>query len=174
MSTILNSVPYGAYPLGLGLLATSSMFFGNIGLSLTGPLPIIKGQLGETGLSGKQKLRIWQAFFDEATKYIVEGTILTSALHLAAIPLLPTANLKALSATSAALSLSIFVYTPLVIVPTIKALKKLDEKKELTATEDAEAVRLIEKWDSLHKVRYAMYGLAWAAGLVTFIGVLAF
>lgn len=67
MSAIFNGVPYGAYPLGLGLLTTSSMFFGNIGLSLTGPLPIIKGQLGETGLNGKQKLRVWQAFFDEAT-----------------------------------------------------------------------------------------------------------
>lgn len=66
MSTIINSIPHAAYPLGLGLLTTSSMFFGNIGLSLTGPMPIIKGKLGEIGLNGKQKLRIWQAFFDEA------------------------------------------------------------------------------------------------------------
>lgn len=67
MSAIVNSIPLAAYPLGLGLLTTSSIFFGNIGLTLTGPLPIIKGELGETGLNGKQKLRVWQAFFDEAT-----------------------------------------------------------------------------------------------------------
>ena len=67
MAAIVNSIPLAAYPLGLGLLTTSSIFFGNIGLTLTGPLPIIKGELGETGLSGKQKLRVWQAFFDEAT-----------------------------------------------------------------------------------------------------------
>jgi hypothetical protein len=66
MSAIVNSIPHAVYPLGLCLLTTSSIFFGNIGLSLTGPLPIIKGELGEIGLNGKQKLGIWRAFFDEA------------------------------------------------------------------------------------------------------------
>jgi len=66
MSTIISSIPHAAYPLGLGLLTTSSILFGNIGLSLTGPLPIVKGQLGHVELNGKQKLGIWKAFFDEA------------------------------------------------------------------------------------------------------------
>jgi hypothetical protein len=96
-----------------------------------------------------------------------------SALHLLAIPLLPTENLKTLSATSAVLSLSILPYTGLVVLPTIKALKTLDQKVELTPAEEMEAVRLIEKWDTLHKVRFGMYGPAWAAGLAAFVGVLA-
>jgi hypothetical protein len=66
MSAIVSSIPPAVYPLGVGLLTTSSIFFGNIGLSLTGPLPIIKGEIGEIELNGKQKLGIWQAFFDEA------------------------------------------------------------------------------------------------------------
>jgi hypothetical protein len=78
-----------------------------------------------------------------------------------------------LSATSAVLSLSIFPYTGLVILPTIKSLKTLDEKVELTPAEEEEVVRLIKNWDAQHKVRYGMYGPAWAAGLAVFIGVLA-
>ncbi|KAJ8098065.1 hypothetical protein POJ06DRAFT_297156 [Lipomyces tetrasporus] len=166
MSAIVNSIPHAAYPLGLGLLTTSSIFFGNIGLSLTGPLPIIKGELGEIGLNGKQKLGI-------ASKYVVLGTFLTSALHLLAVPLLPTRNLQVLSATSAVLSLSILPYTGLVIFPTIKSLKALDKKGELTLAEEREVVILIKKWDTQHKVRFGMYGPAWAAGLAAFIGVLA-
>ncbi|KAI9732952.1 MAG: hypothetical protein M1818_007385 [Claussenomyces sp. TS43310] len=173
MSVIANSIPHAVYPLGLGLLTTSSIFFGNIGLSLAGPLPIIKGELGEMGLNGKQKLGIWQAFFDQAAKYVVRGTLLTAALHLLALPLLPTQNLKSLSATSAVLSLCIFPYTGVVIMPTIKSLKTLDEKDELTPAEERETVRLISKWDTQHKVRFAMYGLAWTAGLAAFVGVLA-
>jgi len=46
----------------------------------------------------------------------------------------------------------------------------LDKKGELTAEEDREVGRLIEKWDALHKVRYGMYGPAWAAGLAAFVG----
>ncbi|KAK9311848.1 hypothetical protein V1522DRAFT_437673 [Lipomyces starkeyi] len=162
MSAIVNSIPHAVYPLGLGLLTTSSIFFGNIGL----------GELGEIGLNGKQKLGIWQAFFDEAAKYVVLGTFLTSALHLLALPLLPTRNLQVLSATSAVLSLSILPYTGLVIMPTIKSLKTLDKKGELTPAEEREVVRLIEKWDTQHKVRFGMYGPAWAAGLAAFVGVL--
>lgn len=60
------------------------------------------------------------------------------------------------------------------IFPTIKSLKQLDEKAELTPTEESEALRLIEKWDTLHKVRYGIYGPAWAVGLAAFIGVLQF
>jgi hypothetical protein len=78
-----------------------------------------------------------------------------------------------LSATSAVLSLSILPYTGLVVLPTINSLKTLDKKAELTPAEDKEAVRLIEKWDRQHKVRYGMYGPAWAAGLAAFVGALA-
>lgn len=66
MSAILSLTPYAVYPLSVGLLTTSSILFGNIGCSLTGPLPIIKGELGNVKLNGKQKLGIWEAFFDEA------------------------------------------------------------------------------------------------------------
>lgn len=104
---------------------------------------------------------------------MVGGTFLTSALHLLALPLLPTQNLKILSATSALLSLSIFPYTGLVVLPTIKSLKTLDEKVELKPAEEKEVVRLIKRWDAQHKVRYGMYGPAWAAGLAAFVGVLA-
>jgi hypothetical protein len=78
-----------------------------------------------------------------------------------------------LSATSAVLSLSIFPYTGLVVLPTIKSLKTLDERVELNPAEEKEVVRLIRKWDTQHKVRYGMYGPAWAAGLAVFVGVLA-
>lgn len=62
-----NDAPLALYPLGAGLLITSSMFFGNIGLTLTGPLPIIKEQIGVSTLSAKQKVRVWRLFFDAAT-----------------------------------------------------------------------------------------------------------
>ena len=78
-----------------------------------------------------------------------------------------------MSATSAVLSLSVLPYTGVVILPTIKSLKTLDQKAELTPADERETARLIEKWDTLHKVRYGIYGPAWAAGLAAFVGVLA-
>jgi hypothetical protein len=78
-----------------------------------------------------------------------------------------------LSVISAVLSFSILPYTGVVIMPTIKSLKTLDKKVELTPAEEREVVRLIEKWDTQHKVRFGMFGPAWAAGLAAFVGVLA-
>lgn len=106
-------------------------------------------------------------------KFVVTGTILTSALHLLALPLLPERNLKILSASSAVFSLSIFPYTGLVILPTIESLKMLNKKAELTPSEEKEADRLIRRWDAQHKVRYGMFAPAWVAGLAAFVGLLA-
>lgn len=51
-------------------------------------------------------------------------------------------------------------------MPTNKRLMQLDDKgAQLSGTEDAEARELIDKWETLHRVRFAQYALAWAAGL---------
>jgi hypothetical protein len=44
----------------------TSMLFGNLGLTLTGPLPIVKEQLDASTLSAKQKGVFWRLFFDKA------------------------------------------------------------------------------------------------------------
>jgi hypothetical protein len=62
----LTHVPSVTYPLAAGLLTTSSILFGNIGLSLVGPLPIIRGRLGAHRLDAKQRVRVWKLFFDGA------------------------------------------------------------------------------------------------------------
>ena len=67
LQSSLALVPNVAWPLGVGLLITSPLFFGNIGLSLVGPLPIIKEEIGASELSKKDKLRIWALFFKAAT-----------------------------------------------------------------------------------------------------------
>lgn len=67
MTTTLQSIPLAAFPLFGGLLVTSSLFFGNIGLSLVGPLPIIQDQIGASQLSNRSRLHVWRLFFDEAS-----------------------------------------------------------------------------------------------------------
>lgn len=66
VSNLLAQIPTAAYPVAVGLFANSGVFFGNLGLSLAGPLPIIKEELGESNLSAKDKLRVWRLFFDKA------------------------------------------------------------------------------------------------------------
>ena len=51
------------------------------------------------------------------------------------------------------------------IQPTNKALKTLDDQQLLTEAEDKQAKELIDLWDRLHKVRYLLFGTAWATGL---------
>lgn len=104
---------------------------------------------------------------------VVSGTVLSAALHLGAIPLLPTGDLQTLAATSAALSLSILPYTGYAVMPVFKTLKAFDKQASLSDTDEKEVDRLIRKWDTLHKVRFAMYGPAWAVSLATLIGVMS-
>jgi hypothetical protein len=54
------------YPLAGSLFLTSSMLFGNVGLSLAGPIPIIKGTIGDITLTPEQKVRAWALFFKRA------------------------------------------------------------------------------------------------------------
>jgi hypothetical protein len=63
----LDTVPTAAWPLGVGLLVTSPLLFGNVGLSLVGPMPIVKEEIGASRLSKKDKVRIWSLFFNGAT-----------------------------------------------------------------------------------------------------------
>lgn len=104
---------------------------------------------------------------------MIGGTLLSAALHLGAIPLLPSPDLKKLTAASAAFSLSILPYTLYAVFPIINALKDLDKRPSLGETEEKEVERLIRKWDSLHKVRYGMYGPAWAVSVVTLLGAIS-
>lgn len=66
ISHVFANLPPVAYPLAAGLLCTSPMLFGNVGLSLVGPIPMIKGQLGSIHLDGKQRVRMWSLFFSGA------------------------------------------------------------------------------------------------------------
>lgn len=66
MSDTLSQIPIAAYPLAVGLFANSGVFFGTLGLTLAGPVPIIKGELGASTLSVQQKVAIWRMFFDSA------------------------------------------------------------------------------------------------------------
>ncbi|OHE98147.1 hypothetical protein CORC01_06515 [Colletotrichum orchidophilum] len=156
------------YALGTGLLVTSSLFFGNIGLSLTGPLPIIRDQLGACTLSSKQKIKVWRLFFDEAAKHIIGGTCVTAALHLAAFALSDSPIPCRLSIMSALCSITVLPYTLMVIMPTNDRLIALDDKVALSELDRRKVGWLIEKWDRLHKVRFLMYGSAWALGLAAF------
>ncbi|KAJ9138444.1 hypothetical protein NKR23_g8444 [Pleurostoma richardsiae] len=170
--TALQNIPLAAYPLGAGLLVTSSFLFGNVGLSLVGPLPIIKGEIGTIELSTKSRLRIWRLFFDEAAFYVLRGTPLTMALHLAVPFLSPSPLARNLAIASAVWSALVIAYTGAAIQPTNKSLIALDDREVLAEAEDKEANRLIAQWDRLHKGRFLMYGGAWAAGLGALIATL--
>ncbi|KAK1725078.1 hypothetical protein CaCOL14_011624 [Colletotrichum acutatum] len=156
------------YALGTGLLVTSSLFFGNIGLSLTGPLPIIRDQLGACTLSSKQKIKVWRLFFDEASRYIIGGTGVTATLHLAAFVLGESPVSRRLAVMSALCSICILPYTLIAIMPTNNSLIALDDKVALSELDRKKVGWLIEKWDRLHKIRFLMYGCAWSLNLAAF------
>ncbi|KAF2664359.1 DUF1772-domain-containing protein [Microthyrium microscopicum] len=164
-----SSIPLAAWPIGIGFFVTTPLLFGNIGLSLIGPLPIITEQLGTSGLTKKDKVRVWALFFKAATPYIVSGTILTAALHTFAAFTTSDKLVRNLSIASAISSISIIPWTVAAIMPTNTALLKLDEKTELTTQEEADSTKLIKDWDLKHKVRYVGYGLGWASGLAALL-----
>ncbi|WDK19303.1 hypothetical protein CGRA01v4_10590 [Colletotrichum graminicola] len=165
--------PPATYALGAGLIVTSSLFFGNVGLSLVGPLPIVRDQLGTSSLSAKQKVRVWRLFFDGATTYVIVGTGLTAALHLAAFAWGDSPVSRRLAIMSALCSIAAMPYTAMVIMPTNKALITLDDKVALSEQDRRKSGKLIEKWDRLHRVRYLMYGGAWLCGLAAFTAALS-
>ena len=78
-----------------------------------------------------------------------------------------------LAITSAVVSASVIGYTAVAIQPTNKRLKTLDAQEALTEAESKEADGLIAKWDGLHKVRFLLYGGAWATGLGALLVALA-
>ncbi|KUJ07073.1 DUF1772-domain-containing protein [Mollisia scopiformis] len=158
-------IPTAAWPLGLGLLVTSPILFGNVGLSLVGPVPIIKEEIGTSRLSKQDKVRIWSLFFNSSATYIVGGTFLTAGLHAIAAFTAPDHFIRNLSIISALSSLSIIPWTLTVIMPTNKALLQMNEKQELSSQEEGDVMRLITTWDTYHKVRYIGYGVGWATGL---------
>ncbi|TVY78503.1 hypothetical protein LSUE1_G005938 [Lachnellula suecica] len=162
-------------PLGLGLLATSSMFFGNIGLSLCGPLPIISEQIGASGLTTSQRIRVWRLFFDRATTFIVGGVASNTILNLSVPFLTESQAVRNLALISAASTALVLPYTVAFIANTNKALIQLDDRKVdvLSEGEQKRAVELIAKWDKLHRVRYIFYGSAWASGLAAVVGSFA-
>ncbi|WQF84612.1 Putative anthrone oxygenase [Colletotrichum destructivum] len=172
--------PPAACALGAGLVVTSSLLFGNVGLTLTGPLPIIRDQLGTSSLSAKQKVRVWRLFFDEAAdtrlggnqRYVVVGTGLTAALHLGAFALGESPISRRLALMSALCSVIVLPYTAMAIMPTNKALIALDDKVALSEMDRRKSGKLIEKWDRLHKVRFLMYSGAWLCGLAAFTAAL--
>ncbi|GKT63215.1 hypothetical protein ColTof4_05196 [Colletotrichum tofieldiae] len=170
--------PPATCALGAGLVVTSSLLFGNIGLTLTGPLPIIRDQLGTSSLSAKQKVRVWRLFFDEATeiagyqRYVIVGTGLTAALHLGAFASGDSPVSRRLAVMSALCSVVTLPYTAMVIMPTNKALITLDDKVALSEMDRRKSGKLIEKWDRLHKIRFLMYGSAWLCGLAAFMAAL--
>ncbi|KAH8657948.1 hypothetical protein BX600DRAFT_439127 [Xylariales sp. PMI_506] len=169
MAVFLNHVPLSAYPLGVGLLVTSSLFYGNVGLSLVGPLPIIKEEIGSSQLSPRAKLRVWKLFFDAATFYVVSGTALTVTLHLSVPFLTDLPAVRRLAVASAVTSASAIAYTVLFIAPTNAALGALDKQKDLTEAEEKDSTALIAKWDTRHKIRCAIYAVAWATGLAALL-----
>ncbi|KAJ0160169.1 hypothetical protein CTA2_8428 [Colletotrichum tanaceti] len=164
--------PPAACALGAGLVVTSSLLFGNVGLTLTGPLPIIRDQLGTSSLSAKQKVRVWRLFFDEAARYVVVGTGLTAALHLGAFALGESPISRRLALMSALCSVMVLPYTAMVIMPTNKALVALDDKVALSEMDRRKSGKMIEKWDRLHRVRFLMYSGAWLCGLAAFTAAL--
>lgn len=173
MTAFVQNIPFAAYPLGAGLLVTSSLFFGNVGLSLAGPVPIIKGEIGTANLNAKSRLQLWRLFFDAAAYHVVRGTALTAALHLS-VPFVSSAPLvRNLAVASAVISASVIGYTAMAIQPTNKRLKTLDAQGVLSETEEKEADGLITTWDQLHKVRFLLYGGAWVTGLGALVAVLA-
>ncbi|OAQ58533.1 hypothetical protein VFPPC_11282 [Pochonia chlamydosporia 170] len=171
MSRFINTIPTAAYPLSLGLLVTSSLLFGNVGLSLCGPLPIIKDEIGSSQLTTRSRVRVWKLFFDRY--YVIRGTAITIGLHLSAVGLTALPLVRSLSLTSAACSASAIVYTGFMIQPTNKSLGALNQKEELSETEDKEALRLIGNWDWLHKWRMVIYAGAWTSGVTALIATFA-
>ena len=87
MTTVLQSIPLAAFPLLGGLLVTSSLFFGNIGLSLVGPLPIIQDQIGTSQLSNRSRLHVWRLFFDEASVSLFSIANAPHCLHASSLTL---------------------------------------------------------------------------------------
>ncbi|QDS69609.1 hypothetical protein FKW77_008746 [Venturia effusa] len=169
ISSQIATVPTTAWPLTLGLLSTSPLLFGNIGLSICGPMPIITEKIAPSELSKKDKLRIWTLFFNQASPYIVSGTVLAATTHAIAAYTAPTDLIRNLSITSALGSIGILPYTLAFIMPTNERLLELDAKATLTTQEEAESTALIKKWDARHKKKTWTLGAAstpWKAGKV--------
>jgi hypothetical protein len=171
LASQLTQLPPSSYALGLGLLITSPILFGNVGLSLCGPLPIIHDSLGPSHLSKKAKLRVWTLFYNAATPYIVGGTAATTIVHAAAAFVAPSPLTRDLSVCSAVASAIIIPWTLVAIMPTNKRLLELDGQEVLSAEEEGEVGVLLREWDWRHKVRFVGYGLGWASGLAALLGV---
>ncbi|KAL7418600.1 hypothetical protein Q5752_007058 [Cryptotrichosporon argae] len=164
---VLHAHP-AALPLGLSLLTTTAILFGNAGLSAAGPLPIIDGTLGPLGvpLSARQKVGVWAKFFRRAAILVVGGTALTTLSSLLAAYLTPSASVRWLALTSAAASASVIGYTIPVLGPTNARLLALDAAQAgFSPAEDREAEALIVKWNRRHVVRFAFFGIANFAAL---------
>lgn len=56
-------------------------------------------------------------------------------------------------------------------MPTNTRLLDLDAQDRLTTQEEAEAVELIMKWDTRHKVRYIGLTVGWATGLAALLAL---
>ncbi|ORY29333.1 hypothetical protein BCR39DRAFT_532388 [Naematelia encephala] len=162
------SLPLAVYPLGITLLTTSSMVYGNVGLSLVGPVPIITETLGQSTLSPKQKVRVWSLFFKAAAVPIVRGTLLNTVLFSLTAYLTPSSLVRRITIASAVSAFSILPWTVVMIQPTNKALLAMDSKEEITPAEEADVDSLIQQWNFLHKWRYVGYGGAWLGALAGF------
>ncbi|KAK4689871.1 hypothetical protein P7C73_g256, partial [Tremellales sp. Uapishka_1] len=165
-SSQLAHIPPAAWPLGLGLLINSGLTWGNIGLTLLGPLPIILGKLGPSDLTVKNKVRIWSLFFKGAATYVVSGLTISTASHFAAYGLVSNSVASTAALVSAISVASALPYTLTVLAPTNTRLVALDKKDTLSAAEEKDALRLIAKWDFGHRFRQAIFAVSWTSGLV--------
>lgn len=66
LSHHLSLVPLAAWPLGVGLLVNSSVFFGMLQVGALGPVTLAREKLGKTGLDTKAKVRLWALFYKRA------------------------------------------------------------------------------------------------------------
>jgi Domain of unknown function (DUF1772) len=99
----------------------------------------------------------------------VGGTILTATAHAFAAYMAQNDLIRNLSIASVLSSISILPYTLAFIMPTNKRLLELDAQEQLTTQEEGEAISLIKRWDTRHKVRYIGYTIGWATGLAALL-----
>ncbi|BEJ15088.1 hypothetical protein CspHIS471_0408550 [Cutaneotrichosporon sp. HIS471] len=142
--------------------ASSYVLFSNLGMSQYGLIPYIRGKVADVQLSAVDKVKTWMGYFNKAKVWSLTGAILNAICGTLVAFTHPAVEIQRLGFGSAVLGLTIVPYTFAAIMPTNNQLMALEAKaRQGDSLDDKKVDELVEKWVSLHNVRYVAYVSSW-------------
>ncbi|WWD16718.1 hypothetical protein CI109_101149 [Kwoniella shandongensis] len=161
----LLSLPAPSITLALGGIGTAYVFFANIAEAQRGIIPLLNGRFGKLELGEKERVMLWNSYFDSAAKWIVSTSVLNSLLSFTTSYLHPSPNIRRLALLSGIFSISIVPTTFLVgLLPINSRLKELT--KAGVEVRRSEGRELVQGWEKRHALRIPLYAIAWGLNLV--------